>query len=228
MLPRLRHTVLLLLAMAVATGPACGRERKKKNAAKPQEENVIRVKITVDIKELRDSIEASDRRGREELELLLLEESDSLRGTIYAAIDEITGFGGGLTGRWIVDLAMEHLGKPYRLGAGGPEVFDCSGLTRYVYREAGISIPRYSREQYAGGRAVSTCELREGALVFFGTRKNWDTVGHVGIVVSVDRDRGTFRFINATSSGGVRICRSTDRYFSLRYIGARRYVPEGR
>ena len=57
---------------------------------------------------------------------------------------------------------MGYLGLPYAWGGGGtrgpgpglaPDEgvigFDCSGLTQYAYAQAGISIPRNSRAQYA-------------------------------------------------------------------------------
>ncbi len=44
----------------------------------------------------------------------------------------------------VVNLAYSLLGKPYVWGANGPNSFDCSGFTRYVYLHAeGKSIPRY-------------------------------------------------------------------------------------
>lgn len=33
-------------------------------------------------------------------------------------------------------LAEKQIGKPYIWGANGPSSFDCSGLTRYIYKEA--------------------------------------------------------------------------------------------
>ena len=82
---------------------------------------------------------------------------------------------GGL-GERAVDLARQHLGKPYRWGATGPDAFDCSGLVRTVYRELGVELPRVSRDQARAGVAVSAAEARPGDLVFFGS-----PVDHVGI-----------------------------------------------
>jgi hypothetical protein len=42
-----------------------------------------------------------------------------------------------LTGRAIVTEAARHKGKPYQYGAAGPDRFDCSGYTMYVYGAGG-------------------------------------------------------------------------------------------
>lgn len=43
--------------------------------------------------------------------------------------------------------AQQQIGKPYVYGATGPGSFDCSGLTSYAYKQAGVTIPRTSQEQ---------------------------------------------------------------------------------
>jgi cell wall-associated NlpC family hydrolase len=78
----------------------------------------------------------------------------------------------------VVRIAMRYLGTPYRWGAEGPDAFDCSGFTQYVYRQVGIELPRVSRAQISAGTRVSRAELRPGDLVFFGT-----PIHHVGIYV---------------------------------------------
>ncbi|AYE34165.1 C40 family peptidase [Clostridium septicum] len=78
----------------------------------------------------------------------------------------------------IVGYAYGLLGRPYVWGATGPDSFDCSGFTSYVYRNAaGIEITRTTYSQLGQGRAVSQGELEPGDLVF--------TYGgdHVGIYV---------------------------------------------
>lgn len=75
----------------------------------------------------------------------------------------------------IVSIARQYLGVPYRWGGTTPNGFDCSGFTQYVYRKAGISLPRTSYEQRFVGKKVSRSELRSGDLVLFP--------GHVGIYV---------------------------------------------
>ena len=127
----------------------------------------------------------------------------------------------------LLDYAKTFIGVPYRLGAGGPNLFDCSGFTLYVYREFGFTLPHNSQAQFKMSRPVeSFSDLRKGDLVFFGSRGSIREIGHVGIVVDVDLDRGMFRFIHASTSNGVEIQRSTLPYFMMRYIGAGRILPD--
>ena len=125
----------------------------------------------------------------------------------------------------VLEYAETFLGVPYRLGAGGPKQFDCSGFTRYVFREYGFDLPHNSVAQFRECRKVdSFADLEKGDLVFFGARNNIRNIGHVGIVVDVDLERGMFRFIHASTSHGVEIQRSTHPYFMMRYIGAARVL----
>jgi cell wall-associated NlpC family hydrolase len=77
-----------------------------------------------------------------------------------------------------VDTARAQVGKAYRYGAAGPDSFDCSGLSQYAYRAAGIELPHSSRSQSEMGTPVERADLQPGDLVFF-----YDPVGHVGIYV---------------------------------------------
>ena len=127
----------------------------------------------------------------------------------------------------LLDYAKTFIGVPYRLGASGPDLFDCSGFTSYVYREFGYYLPHNSVMQQKDSKPVeSFSDLRKGDLVFFGARNNIRSIGHVGIVVDVDLERGMFRFIHASTSNGVEIQRSTSPYFMMRYMGAGRVLKE--
>ena len=71
--------------------------------------------------------------------------------------------------------ALTQLGVPYQWGGTTPGVgLDCSGLTQWAYREAGLEIPRLAQEQDIGG-AIDPGSLRPGDLAV------WD--GHVGMIV---------------------------------------------
>ena len=127
----------------------------------------------------------------------------------------------------ILDYAKTFIGVPYLLGASGPARFDCSGFTSYVFREFGYDLPHNSVMQFRDSQPVeSFSDLRKGDLVFFGARNNIRSIGHVGIVVDVDLERGMFRFIHASTSNGVEIQRSTSPYFMMRYMGAGRVLKD--
>jgi len=125
----------------------------------------------------------------------------------------------------VIDEAFNHRGARYRLGAKGPKAFDCSGFTSYVFGKMKLNIGCSSRDQYARNKPVKRGDLRKGDLVFFTSPRSGRGVGHVGIVVDVDRKRGTFSFIHASTSQGVRVNESTDGYYARRYVGARRVLP---
>jgi cell wall-associated NlpC family hydrolase len=83
-----------------------------------------------------------------------------------------------------VRAALGQVGKPYRWGATGPGSFDCSGLSRFAYAHAGLSLPRVSRQQWSAGRHVQVADLRPGDLVFWAhDAADPATIHHVGIYV---------------------------------------------
>jgi len=92
-----------------------------------------------------------------------------------------------------VVLAAAHslIGRPYRYGASGPDAFDCSGFTSYVWRAAGLELPHNSGAQYGSLPRVSLDDLLPGDLVFSGS----GGVGHVGLYV------GGGQMINSPETG---------------------------
>ena len=85
----------------------------------------------------------------------------------------------------VIAYAKTLLGKPYVWGAQGPNSFDCSGFTYYVFKnKAGIILPRTSSAQSKYGTYVSRNNLRAGDLVFFDTNgANNGQVSHVGLYI---------------------------------------------
>lgn len=77
-----------------------------------------------------------------------------------------------------VKTACAQIGKPYSWGANGPDSFDCSGLTQYSWKAAGVSLTHYSGAQWDQGTAVSRSNARAGDLVFF-----YSDLHHVGMYV---------------------------------------------
>ncbi len=127
----------------------------------------------------------------------------------------------------IISYARTYTGTPYKLGAGGPKQFDCSHFTSHVFKHFGYTITPFSQAQFQEGREVASySELRPGDLVFFGSRGSVRNIGHVGIVVSVNEENGSFNFIHASVSKGVTEDSSNHPYYLMRYIGARRILPD--
>ena len=127
----------------------------------------------------------------------------------------------------VIAYARTFTGTPYKLGASGPKQFDCSGFTRYVFKHFGYELTQYSQAQFHEGREVAGySELQKGDLVFFGKKGSVREIGHVGIVVSIDEEHGSFTFIHASVSKGVTEETSSSPYFLMRYMGARRILPD--
>ncbi|WP_433284153.1 C40 family peptidase [Micromonospora sp. CA-244673] len=78
--------------------------------------------------------------------------------------------------RTAIKTACAQVGDPYVWGATGPNSFDCSGLTQYAYKSAGISLTHFTGAQWNEGRKVSRSDARPGDLVFFGS-----DLHHVGL-----------------------------------------------
>ena len=68
--------------------------------------------------------------------------------------------------RAAVRAALTRLGSPYVWGAAGPHRFDCSGLVKWAYAQAGVPIRRTTYEQIGDGIPVPRSQVRPGDLVF--------------------------------------------------------------
>jgi cell wall-associated NlpC family hydrolase len=77
-----------------------------------------------------------------------------------------------------VSEASRHYGKPYQYGAVGPDRFDCSGFTRYVYGRLGKSLPHNSGQQAGVTRRVDPSQKQVGDLIFTWTSGR---ISHVAI-----------------------------------------------
>ena len=121
----------------------------------------------------------------------------------------------------VISYAKQFLGKPYIWGAQGPNGFDCSGFTYYVFKNAaGITLPRTSSAQSKYGTYVSKSNLKAGDLIFFDTvGPNNGAVTHVGIYI------GNGQFIHAASGQGkVVINNLNSTYYVNAYVNARRVL----
>jgi len=108
-----------------------------------------------------------------------------------------------------IAAARRQLGVIYSWGGGstrGPSMgwgidagivgFDCSGLTRYAYAQAGIPIARNSSAQYLSLPRVSRADLQRGDLVFWATDTSSPaTIHHVALYL------GNGRILEAPQSG---------------------------
>ncbi|WP_107840848.1 C40 family peptidase [Metasolibacillus meyeri] len=110
--------------------------------------------------------------------------------------------------------AYQYIGTPYVYGGTTTRGFDCSGFTRQVFSDLGISLPRTSGSQYGQGQSVTKGNLQAGDLIFFNT--SGAGVSHVGIYI------GDQKFIHSQTSRGVSVSNINESYWAKRYIGAKR------
>ncbi|MCI9139412.1 hypothetical protein D7X25_15835 [bacterium 1XD42-8] len=113
----------------------------------------------------------------------------------------------GSLGQRIANYGQQFIGGPYVLGGTSlTEGADCSGFTMAVFQNFGISIPRTSSSQYAGGKAVDYSNALPGDLICYA--------GHVGIYI------GNGQIVHAsTPASGIKITTATYRTI----LGVRRY-----
>jgi len=119
--------------------------------------------------------------------------------------------------------AKRLLGIKYVWGATGPYTYDCSGFTQKIYRDAGINIPRVSRDQARVGQYISFEDLRKGDMVFFDTKKKrTGIVSHVGIYL------GAGNFIHASSAAKkIVIYNFYDKsFYKERFLWGRRVIND--
>ncbi len=110
----------------------------------------------------------------------------------------------------VVSYAKSWLNQGVRYQMGGTNLsrngqVDCSYFIQQVFKHNGITLPRTTWEQVQKGTKVGINQLQPGDLVFFNTYRDsyWNARGnyssHVGIYL------GDNQFINAQSTGGIRV-----------------------
>ena len=83
------------------------------------------------------------------------------------------------SGATVIAEAKKHKGARYVFGAAGPQRFDCSGYTMYVYRKAaGKKLPHKANSQQKYGKAVGKGSKKAGDLLVF---RSGSYGTHVGI-----------------------------------------------
>lgn len=101
-------------------------------------------------------------------------------------------------------------GTPYLYGGNTTSGFDCSGFTTYVFKKAGITLPRTASGQYGASTKISQSQAQPGDLVFFSQSGGID---HVGIYL------GNNKFIGSQSSTGVAVAEISQSYWGKYLVG---------
>jgi cell wall-associated NlpC family hydrolase len=116
----------------------------------------------------------------------------------------------------IMQHIVDWLGTRYHFGGLNRDGIDCSAFVREIYRNSfNVELPRTASMQSALGERIKKDELRFGDLVFFHTAGHAH-VSHVGIYI------GEGLFANASCSKGVTVSAMDSKYWSRRYLFAKR------
>lgn len=192
-------------------------------SADPVDERVASVKIDFDESDLFTIISPLDDEATSD---------DYLMPSLSEMLGEPVDNYGFITGNEelqadLVSYAKNYLGCRYRSGAKGPTSFDCSGFTGFVFKKFGYSLNPSSLTQGTQGEEVELNEAEVGDLIFFSGRRVSKTVGHVGMIIDVDRETGVIKFIHASVGNGVMIDTYPDGgYYSKRFISVRHILSD--
>ena len=119
-------------------------------------------------------------------------------------------------GSQIVAYAKQFLGRPYVYGSSGPNSFDCSGFTSYVFKHFGYTLNRSAAGQYSNGTSIDQSQLQPGDLLLWRAYGSSKAATHVGIYI------GNNQYIHASSTGG---CIRID---DMNYAASSRYLVDVR
>ena len=90
--------------------------------------------------------------------------------------------------------ARTRVGQPYRMGAAGPDAWDCSSFTQAAYAQVGVRMPRTAQQQRdwlaAGhGTPITPGTEQPADLIFWDSYLGPTTIGHVVLVDDPTRRR---------------------------------------
>lgn len=97
----------------------------------------------------------------------VLLDSENTKEAVYQKYGSLEKY---IKGNTLLESAFMQLDKPYQWGKIGPDGFDCSGFTQYVFKISGITIPRTSEQQSKEGESIDKSHIEPGDLIFFDTR----------------------------------------------------------
>ncbi|MEV6230691.1 NlpC/P60 family protein [Saccharopolyspora shandongensis] len=128
-------------------------------------------------------------KARQRYNQLSSADRDSLKSDGETGVGSIAGAGAAIQA---VNAALGKQGSSYVWGAKGPSTFDCSGLTYWAYKQAGVTIGGSTKTQVTEGRSVSAGDLKPGDLIFY-----YSPVSHVSMYI------GNGKAVHAPTEGDV-------------------------
>lgn len=100
---------------------------------------------------------------------MLPEPDDQAIGAFGDTFPSVKGGSDAMTGMrsMVLNLAKGFIGTPYKWGGSAPGGFDCSGLLQYVFKQAGMDIPRLGRHQGRMAKWTDISKIKAGDLVYW-------------------------------------------------------------
>ncbi len=119
----------------------------------------------------------------------------------------------------VAGFATQFIGSRYVWGGSSPSRgFDCSGLTSYVYRQFGVSLPHSAAAQFStryGAMIGSMSNLAPGDLMFFANTGGRRGISHVAVYI------GGGQMVHAmTPRYGVQASGIWSSYWQNTFVGA--------
>ncbi|HEX3558490.1 MAG TPA: C40 family peptidase [Pyrinomonadaceae bacterium] len=178
------------------------------------QQTLTRPRVALQVSQTTTRTTQTDGRTRLENDLAIAPQEQDEADDAGAPAESVEGFvipsSMGHVERLMLTAIEERLGTPYRMGATGPNRFDCSGFVWSVFQQAGVSFERSSARSLWQEFAPPV----EGEQYKFGTLVFFRNLRHVGIVADAN---GFFH----ASSHGVVYSRFND-YWTKRLTGFRR------
>jgi len=123
----------------------------------------------------------------------------------------------------LAKMVKQLQGSPYVWAEEGPNQFDCSGFTYYMYGSMGVEIPRTARAQARVGKRVQPSELEYGDLIFFATSKrSRHKITHVGMYLG----DGWFTHASTVKNEIIYSNLFKSRYYQNKLRVCRRYLAQ--
>ncbi|QRG70663.1 C40 family peptidase [Brevibacillus choshinensis] len=121
----------------------------------------------------------------------------------------------------VISDGLKYKGVPYKFGSSKNTTrsFDCSSFTQRVFKQAGINLPRDSRQQSKVGKQVSKNQLQKGDLIFFRSYGSSSSrITHVAIYA------GNNTLLHTYGKGGVTTSKFAGTSWEKRFEIARRVI----
>lgn len=142
-------------------------------------------------------------------DLIFVGQTLKVNGTTSSSIDPT------VSPQKVISIAESMIGTPYVWGGSNATGVDCSGLVYYAFKQAGMSIGRYSAAGYYD-RSYDVDHPQPGDLVFFkNTYKKG--ISHVGIYL------GNHQFIQADDTHGVMVSNLNSNYYQQHFDSFKRF-----